>query len=195
MLNLTLNRTAFILQPDLTRGSLADVLAHLSDLRDCYPSFDSWLREKVLPGLLLGERSILVEYRDDRLAGFAIVKDDGLEKKLCCLRVLDGFKKTHGMGVRLFERAFEELSTEKPLLSVAEERFPEFSRLFDHFGFEMTKAYDGHYRLGKVEYAFNGLLESPVIENASLLLSQSISAAPLTEQCSNASYKFTPKHS
>lgn len=166
MHNFTLNRTAFIHRPDSVQGCLSDVMAHLHNLRDCYPNFDDWMKEKVMPGLLLGERSILVEYRNDQLAGFAIVKDDGFEKKLCCLRVLDEFQNSRGMGVRLFERAFDELGTDKPLLSVSEERFADFARLFKHFGFQMAKAYEGIYRPGKIEYAFNGLLRNSFEEES-----------------------------
>jgi len=159
MLNLTLNRTSLILSPELAKGVLSDVLMHASSLRGCYPSFDHWIQNKVIPGLDQGERAILTEYRDGHLAGFAIVKDDGVEKKLCCLRVIDEFQKVRGLGVRLFERAFEELVSEKPLLSVAEEHLPAFARIFSYYGFQQSAEYTGRYRPEKTEYAFNGLLD------------------------------------
>jgi hypothetical protein len=162
MLNPTINRTSLIQSPELSQGCLADIASQLSSLRDCYPEFDMWYSDKVVPGISSGHRSILLEYRRDQLAGFAILKDDGAEKKLCCLRVTENFQRSIGLGIRMFERAFEELGTEKPLLSVSEERLPAFQRIFDHFGFELSAVYDGRYRWGKVEFAFNGLLDVPI---------------------------------
>lgn len=181
MLNFTLNRSAFSRQPDFAKGSLLEVLTHMQDLRDCYPDFEHWVTQKVVPGIHAGERSILIAYRENQLAGFAITKDDGLEKKLCCLRVLKNFQKSHGIGIQLFERAFDELHTDKPLLSVAEERYPDFIRIFDYFGFQKAAVYKGIYRPMKYEYAFNGLLTSHTRERARYLgLSQNYLAEQRT---------------
>lgn len=160
MLSPTVNHSSLILAPDTSKGYLSDVLSNLSSLRDYYPEFDRWVETKVVPGLSAGERSLLLEYRQGEVAGFAILKNDGVEKKLCCLRVMEGFQNSAGLGIRLFERAFEELNTERPLLSVAEERLPVFQRIFNHFGFELSQEYRSKYRIGKVEYAFNGFLDS-----------------------------------
>ncbi len=142
-------------------GMLAEVLTRVQDLKDFYPGFDAWLSQRVLPGLQSGDRSILVEYRQGLLAGLAILKDDGIEKKLCCLRVLPGFEGRYGLGVRLFEKSLEKLETKRPLLSVAEERLPAFVRLFNYFGFELGAVHHGLYRTERTEYAFNGTLIVP----------------------------------
>jgi len=137
-----------------------DALMALSAL---YPGFSDWWSNKVEPGLQDGTRALLLEWRDDRVAGAAIVKDDGVEKKLCCLRVSPGFENGAGLGVRLFERAFEVLETTRPGLSVSEENRPAFERLFRHFGFEWESDHNGIYRPLKQESAFNGLaLPEPV---------------------------------
>ncbi|MDN7555543.1 GNAT family N-acetyltransferase [Burkholderia vietnamiensis] len=148
-------------EPEQTSGMLSEVFARVQDLRDFYPAFDKWLAERVVPGLQTGERSILIEYRQGQLAALAILKDGDEEKKLCCLRVLPDFEDRHGLGVRLFEKSFEQLGTSAPLLSVAEERLPVFQRLFDHFGFELGASHEGIYRPGRTEYAFNGILLVP----------------------------------
>lgn len=153
--------------PEQTSVVLSEVLTHVHDLRDFYPNFDAWLTDHVLPGLSGGDRAILVEHRNGVLAGLAILKDDELEKKLCCLRVLPGFQDT-GLGYRMFEKAFDQLETRSPLLSVAEERLPAFRRLFDHFGFELAETHQGLYREGRMEFAFNGVLMLPhALPNAS----------------------------
>lgn len=147
-------------EPEHTSGMLSEVCARVRDLRDFYPEFDKWLAERVVPGLKTGERSILMEYRQGQLAALAILKDADEEKKLCCLRVLPGFQDT-GLGYRMFEKAFDQLETRSPLLSVAEERLPVFKRLFDHFGFELAGTHHGLYREGRMEFAFNGALMLP----------------------------------
>ncbi|OIQ70925.1 hypothetical protein GALL_474600 [mine drainage metagenome] len=130
----------------------------LVGLSHLYPEFRNWFSQKVVPGIFTGERSLLVELREDSIAGVAIIKDDGVEKKLCCLRVSTEFQKKGGVGYRLFERSMEELDTRYPLLSVSEDRFSEFRRIFNHFGYEKAWEYPELYRLGKVELSFNGLL-------------------------------------
>lgn len=144
-------------------GSLAQigdfVRTSLFGLSGYYPLFDQWLESKVLPGMLSGERSILVEHYRRRFSGLAIVKDDGIEQKLCCLRVMPEFQGT-GVGLRLFERAFEKLENDMPLLSIAEEQRETFKKLFSHYGFELAKEYKGYYRPLKDELSFNGLIES-----------------------------------
>ncbi|MBX8588587.1 GNAT family N-acetyltransferase [Pseudomonas cichorii] len=140
------------------------IMAHLHDLSGYYPGFNAWLDHKVIPGLLSGERSILLEHKRGSLSGLAIVKNDGIEKKLCCLRVLPRFQNT-GVGLKLFERSFQTLSTSMPLLSIAEEQKPVFGRLFKYYGFELAKNYHDYYRPMKDELSFNGLIEAePIIE-------------------------------
>ncbi|MEY8689299.1 MAG: hypothetical protein AB9M53_05405, partial [Leptothrix sp. (in: b-proteobacteria)] len=122
-----------------------------------YPDFESWFESKVRAELLSGQRSILVEYRSGQLAGLAILKQGLDEKKLCCLRIMPSFESS-GIGIRLFERSFEVLGTEKPLLSVSEEMLPKFARIFRHFGFSQEGKYIGLYRQNKCETSFNGIL-------------------------------------
>lgn len=153
-----IDAVSLIRDPEQSSGMVTEVLARVNDLRDFYPRFDDWLAGKVLPGLVAGERTLLVEYRDGLLAALAVVKDDGLEKKLCCLRVFPGYQNSHGLGIRMFHRAFDVLGTDKPVLSVAEERLPVFDRIFDHFGFELAAEYQELYRPGRSEFAFNGEL-------------------------------------
>ncbi|MEN5045141.1 GNAT family N-acetyltransferase [Pseudomonas koreensis] len=145
--------------PETFITALPIIIKHLRDLSGLYPEFDTWLYNKMLPGIVSGERSILLEHRRGTLSGLAIVKNNALEQKLCCLRVLPAFQGS-GVGLRLFERAFESLNNDRPLLSVAEEQIPVFQKLFDYYGFELEKKYKGYYRPSKDELSFNGLIEA-----------------------------------
>jgi GNAT superfamily N-acetyltransferase len=144
--------------PDAIITLLPKVFQHLSELSGYYPAFDEWLDKKVLPGLITGERSIILEYRSSDLSGLAIVKNDEVEQKLCCLRVLPAYQGT-GVGLKLFERSFEVLNNESPLLSIAEEQIAVFQKLFKYYGFEIAKIYPDYYRPCKAELSFNGLIE------------------------------------
>lgn len=143
---------------------LVSVVKQLNELSAYYPDFVKWLSIKVIPGLYNGERKILLHQSNNKLAGIAIIKDTIFEKKLCCLRVLPEFQGT-GIGLKLFERSFEELNTNKPLLSIAEEQKQTFRKLFEHYGFELAEIYEDYYRPKKKEFSFNGLI-TPHVENS-----------------------------
>ncbi|MDQ7979047.1 GNAT family N-acetyltransferase [Paraburkholderia sp. SARCC-3016] len=130
---------------------------NLEGLSLLYPNFLHWYESKVVPGLLTGERKILLREAGGRLAGLAIVKDTEDEKKLCCLRVMPDFKGS-GIGLKLFDESFELLKSDKPLLTIAEEQLPQFGKIFEHFGFEVGDKYQDIYRRNKAEYSYNGLL-------------------------------------
>lgn len=124
-----------------------------------YPHFHFWLRAKVIPGLVAGKRTVWIEQRDNSIVGLLILKHSLSEKKLCTLRVRDGLQN-RGVGLRLFERAFELLEMDEPLLSVADSNLSKFQRIFDYFGFRKEGQYPGLYRSNSTEFSFNGLLVS-----------------------------------
>lgn len=154
----TIDREFLLANPNAQKHIVNFVKSSLFGLSDFYPQFDQWLKKKVLPGLIAGERSILLQYTCGRFSGLAIVKDDGLEKKLCCLRVLPEFQGS-GAGLQLFERTFETLNNDMPLLSIAEEQKENFKRIFSYYGFELAKQYKNFYRPSKDELSFNGLID------------------------------------
>ncbi|OBU10763.1 hypothetical protein [Morganella psychrotolerans] len=72
----------FLLQyPTMDRKVDSFLTDTLCDLRLFYPEFNSWVSNVVIPGIIAGERSIILEYRQDDLAGLAILKDSNVEKK------------------------------------------------------------------------------------------------------------------
>lgn len=149
----------FLLQDPTMPRKVDDFLIDtLGDLKFFYPDFKSWISETVVPGILSGERSIILEYRKDDLAGLAILKDSPLEKKLCCLQVMPQFHGS-GIGLTLFERSFDLLDTKNPLLSISEEQKNNFLKIFKYYGFEFGEEYYDYYRPLKNEFSFNGLLK------------------------------------
>ncbi|MEN9480446.1 MAG: hypothetical protein RLZZ298_1841 [Pseudomonadota bacterium] len=127
-------------------------------LRSSYPLFDQWFTQKVLPGIYSGERTLLIEKRASLAVAYLILKHTSTEKKLCTLRVRPNYE-SKGLGVRLFQTAFELLETERPLLSVSEPAVPKFERIFKYFAFAQEAAYKGRYIPMINEFAYNGLLD------------------------------------
>lgn len=136
------------------RHSNIDIFSFLVEASKYYPSFHEWYFNKVVPDIQNGNRKIVSEIRDGKIAGIAILKDTGEEKKICTLRISPDFQN-RGIGVRLFKKSFEILQTNKPFLTVSEEKLPEFQKIFDYFNFELSSIADGMYRHGKKEYIFN----------------------------------------
>ncbi|QHQ19923.1 GNAT family N-acetyltransferase [Pectobacterium brasiliense] len=149
----------FLLQnPAMPQVLDSFLIKTLGNLRLFYPDFNSWISNVVIPSIVTGERSIIFEYREYDLAGLAILKDNLAEKKLCCLQVMPKFQGS-GIGLTLFERSFELLNTNNPLLSISEEQNKNFLKIFKYYGFEFGEAYHQYYRPLKTELSFNGLLK------------------------------------
>lgn len=159
-MRLILSRSTVEARPEIMLDFLKAIADDIVFLRASYPRFDEWLLRKVIPGIYLGERTACIELRDAEVAGLLIVKHSEYEKKLCTLRIRPCFE-SRGLGVRLFETAFDLLGTERPLLSVSQTSRAKFTRLFSHFGFAQEAIYEGRYLPKVDEFAYNGLLDLP----------------------------------
>lgn len=164
MTKLLLSRSTIANDPELLRTFLHATSEDMHFLRGSYPKFDEWLRSKVIPGIALGERTIIVEQRLGTVVGLLILKHTDAERKLSTLRVRPNFENK-GLGLKMFELAFELLGTERPLLSVAKATKPKFDRLFAHFNFEQNAEYEGLYSPKAIELSFNGLLIEHTLVN------------------------------
>ena len=155
----TLIDSKFILEHEDIALHLVDrVFKDLKKLSWQYPNFESWLDEKVLTGLYDGTRSIIVEWRNGKIAGVAILKHDSKEKKLCCLIIMPDFQNK-GIGIKLFKKVFSVLGTDKLLLSISEDKLPEFEKIFNYFGFVKTETYPKLYNPNSTEISYNGYLK------------------------------------
>jgi len=128
----------------------------LRSLDAYYPDFQDWYINTVAPGVVTGTDMLLVAREGERLVGVALGKRTRTETKLRCVRVLPEFQNT-GLGLRLIDRALQELECEKPHCTVAEEMLHLYSRVFvNRYGFSLDAVEKGVYRPGKLEYRFNG---------------------------------------
>lgn len=74
------------------------------------------------------------------------------------MRVMPNFQN-NGLGIKLFQKSFDTLKTEKPLLSVSEKKLPEFEKIFNYFGFDKTNQYHELYKPNVCEISYNGHLK------------------------------------
>lgn len=131
--------------------------AHGMHLEQHYPEFASWFHNKITHGVISGERSVIFEERNGIIVGFTILKHTSKEKKICTLRVTEDYQNK-GLGVKLFDKSFDLLETEKPLLSVSETMLPDFNKMFNYFGFKEEQEYKGIYIPNVYEISYNGEL-------------------------------------
>lgn len=134
------------------------IFDELNILNNYYPNFDLWLTQKVLNGMYDGTRQLLIKWSSQKIAAISIIKNNTLEKKICCLRVMSDYINS-GVGVRIFVDSMKKLEEEKPLLSVNENNLPQFKRIFNYFGYKQYSIYPSLYKTGISEISFNGLLK------------------------------------
>jgi len=145
------NKT-YINMLDVYDTYFSSIYDRLRSAEQFYPYFKNWYFEKVVPEILNNKRDILFEIRDNSVVGLSLVKFE--EKKLCTLKVFEEYQNK-GFGLQLFEKSFEVLETDKPFLTVSEEKYLEFKKIFEHYNFELTDVKKGLYRNDKLEYFFN----------------------------------------
>lgn len=138
---------------DLVTNYYMELYKKIESASVYYPQFDTWYFQKVIPDLVLGRRKIITETREGNIVGTAIVKLSE-ELKLSTLKVNDHYEN-RGIGLKLFEKSFELLDTNKPFLTVSEERLPLFQKIFKYYDFELTSVCKDVYRAGKREFFFN----------------------------------------
>lgn len=135
---------------------LTNIYDELKSAQVYYPEFEKWYFNKVVPNILNAQREIICLTRNNKIASISIIKNTPEEKKLCTLRVISDFQN-RGIGIKAFEASFDTLGTDKPFLTVSEEKLPEFQRVFDYYGFKLTSIHNNLYRKDKKEYFFNEL--------------------------------------
>ena len=133
----------------------------LSSLKDEYPDFHNWYFNKVIPGVFLGERIIILKITNGHISGISILKKTRDERKICTLRVTDNFQQK-GIGSELLFQSCEKLGTSKPLITVSFAKIKQFEPLFKKFDFKLTKTYLDYYMKDKHELSYNGYLDKSV---------------------------------
>ncbi len=141
-----------------TTRRLADAMVArgmLQGLKNYYPDFGHWYVNVCLPGIVLGDDTMLVARDGPAIIGVALGKKTPQETKLRCVRVRPDYQ-SKGVGIHLIEKMLRELDSDKPHCTVAEEMLHQYSRAFvNRFGFRLNRVEKGLYRPAKLEYVFN----------------------------------------
>lgn len=121
-----------------------------------YPQIEEWYDSKIISGISEGNRYILLATRNNQLAGFSILKEDEIEKKICTFFVYPEHRG-HQVAENLFERSFQELNTSKPLITIPENKLNDFQKYIKKYKFRLGNC-SYYYNKNLKEYMFNGLL-------------------------------------
>ena len=129
---------------------------NIKNIGQYYPNFYSWYFNKVIPSALLHEDKLIYKLKDNEFVGSIMIKNTENEKKIRCLRIQEKFQ-SKGYALHLMDLALKELNCDKPNLSVPEELFHDYSRIFvNRYNFDLNFVHKGLYRKNKLEYEYNG---------------------------------------
>ncbi len=143
----------FLMTPFQGTIEYSQVLNFILPLSQQYPQIEDWFGSKVISGLKAGTRKISIITRNNEIAALGIAKDEE-EKKICTVRVASKYIGK-GFGIKVFDELLEWLDTPNPILTVGEEKLPQFSKIFDHYGFKLSSSHMSLYQVGKTELIFN----------------------------------------
>ena len=123
-----------------------------------YQGFRDWYQGLFLASYKLKEsREIIICEDELKIAGVAIVKNDFCEKKICTLRVGKAYQH-QGIGHNLVEMCFEQLSTEKPMITLHRNKLNQFEKLLNYYNFKLEQTQKHYYSIFSTELVFNGTL-------------------------------------
>ena len=136
----------------------------LTDLETFYPGFDSWFVNRVIPGIVAGDDPFFIAEEHGKPIGLAIGKS-GARPKLRCVRVLPLYQN-RGIGLHLIDRVLRELDTDQQTVTVCEELFMTWARIFtNRYQFALTHVHKGAYRPGKLEFIYNTPASGSVLKD------------------------------
>lgn len=121
----------------------------LIGLRECYPGFQKWFNEKIIPNIRK-DRDVFLSYNSDGFTGAMILKNTDSEKKVCTLFVKDKYRYNK-LGSDLLRIASEELETYKLPITISSEAIESFINS-DNFNFYTENIKDDFYKKGMKEY-------------------------------------------
>ena len=82
---------------------------------------------------------------------------DTMESKICTLIVVEKYRKQH-VATQLLERTFKYLGTTKPLITIADYKFPMFEHIIKKYWKLMQTMRKGYYNSFSRELVYNGKL-------------------------------------
>lgn len=123
-----------------------------------YPDHFVWYWRKTIPAVLNGTREVMIATVDKKVAGVIFLKKEEGECKICTLMVLEEYRG-RGIATALLQEAFEYLETQKPLITIGEQKLSQFSAIIKRYGWQQTQVLNkGYYNEDSKELVFNGTI-------------------------------------
>lgn len=128
----------------------------LQDISLNYPKFNYWFFHTVSKELKANheERDILVMLDGAFIVSVMIIKKSKEEKKVCTIKVHEGYRKQN-IATYMFEQSIIELDSLFPKFTISENNFPNFDSIIKNFNFKVSYTQNSVYEIGKNEYYIN----------------------------------------
>lgn len=136
---------------ELANAIFVDLNPFLATPNSLYPNFKFWTK-KILLGLSVGSRSLLVAHHNNKIAGFSILKHTKQENKICTFYINKNFRHC-GVGHQLMNESLTVLNYDA-IISVNEKLVYEMWPLLNQFKFYNYEVKHNFYFLNSSEYFF-----------------------------------------
>ncbi len=125
----------------------------LFEIGHLYPNFKNWLYFTFRPGVIIGDRKILIAHCDGNLSAISLLKNTQEEKKICTFYVLPDYR-FKGLSSTLMDKSLSELSGGEISITVSEERNCDLERILLANEFTLSEEHTGIYRHNKTEFFY-----------------------------------------
>lgn len=165
--------------------SLGILVGRLRRHQEFYPEIETWIRDRVIPGLKTGERIAYLGYREEKPILAAVLKQ-GESTKFCHLSIEDGFRGDH-LGQLMFSLMASEVRhiAAEIHFTLPEGLWEAEHGFFRSFGFEAARPSPIQYRLFEEELRcsapFSTVWNHVVAKLPTLLTSTAIAGYDLNE--------------
>ena len=125
-------------------------------IKDDYPNYKDWFLNKQVKGMD-NDRDIIFALCNDEIVGVSNIKKSIDEKKICTLYIKECFRK-NSIGSSLIQMSFEELETNKPLVTISSNKIYDFRKIIIKNNWELSGELKNFYKNNSDEYVFNDSL-------------------------------------
>lgn len=126
-------------------------------LNETYPGYKKWFFNKQVIECYKSSRDIIfVRNESDEIVGISCLKKENNERKICTLFVKPNYR-LQGIGSMLLEESMEFLETNKPLITLTDDKLIMFEKIIKKYEWELTEIVYNE-NTGKKELCFNGKL-------------------------------------
>ncbi|MCL2859562.1 MAG: GNAT family N-acetyltransferase [Oscillospiraceae bacterium] len=119
-----------------------------------YPKHFEWFWTKLVPGLFLNEREIVIAYVENIPVGVTFLKKTKDEKKICTILVLEEYRRK-GIGTGLIDKSIQILETKTPLITITEKQIYLFDKIIEKYNWKLDEIKEGVYLKNIKEYIYN----------------------------------------